>query len=63
MFTHSIISNLRAVYQYSAEYSGYGAKFDSAISWSFHNKAARNVIIFGSSSHSDNSKDNFFSAR
>ena len=44
------------------EYSGYGAKFDSAISWSFHNDAARNVIIFGSSSHSDNSKDNFFSA-
>ena len=36
-------------------YSGYGITFDSAVSWSFDNDFARNVIIFGadnsSSSH------------
>ena len=44
-------------------YSGNGITFDSAGSWSFDNDFARNVIIFGvdnsSSSHADNSKNNF----
>ena len=45
-------------------YSGYGITFDSAGEWSFGNGATRNVMFFGinnnSSSHSDNSKNNFF---
>ena len=44
-------------------YSGYGITFDSAGSWSFNNGIDRNIIIFGvgnsSSSHADNSKNNF----
>ena len=44
-------------------YTGYGIAFDSAVSWSFDNFTARNVIIFGadniSSSHSDNRQNNF----
>ena len=44
-------------------YSGYGATFDNACSWSFGNDFARNIIIFGIdnslSSHSDNSKNIF----
>ena len=44
-------------------YSGYGITFDSALSWSFDNEFARNIIIFGvdnsSSSHSDNRKNDF----
>ena len=44
-------------------YSGYGATFDSACSWSFGNDFARNIIIFGIdnslSSHSDNCKNIF----
>ena len=44
-------------------YSGYGITFVSVGSWSFDIDFARNVIIVGvdnsSSSHSDNSKNNF----
>ena len=44
-------------------YSGYGITFDSACSRSFDRDFARNVIIFdvddGSSSYSDNRKNNF----
>ena len=44
-------------------HSGYGITFDSAVSWSFGNDIARNVVIFVvdkcSSSHADNRKNNF----
>ena len=44
-------------------YSGYGITVDGAGLWSFNNDAARNIIIFvvdnSSSSHFDNSKNNF----
>ena len=44
-------------------YSGYGMTFDNAGSWNFDNSTNRNVILFGidnnSSSHADNSKNNF----
>ena len=48
-------------------YRGYRIASDSADSWSFDNDFARNVISFGvdnsSSSHSDNSKNNFLHHR
>ena len=48
-------------------YSGYRITFDSAVSWSFNNYTARNVVIVGvdnsSSSHSGNRKNKFFSDR
>ena len=40
-------------------YSGYGITFDSSAAWSFNNDTGRNVIISGSSSNSDNRKNNF----
>ena len=44
-------------------YIGYGTIFDGAISWNFGNDFDRNVVIFGvdknSTSHADNSKNNF----
>ena len=44
-------------------YTGYEIAFDRAGSWSFENKFARNVVIFGvdnsSSYHADNRKNNF----
>ena len=44
-------------------YSAYGVTFDSAVSWSFSNGTARNVIIFdvnnSSSLHVKNRKYNF----
>ena len=44
-------------------YSGYRITFDSAVSWSFDNDFAQNVIIFdvdnSSSSHSENWKNKF----
>ena len=44
-------------------YSGYKTISDGAVSWSFDNDTARNVIIFGvdnsSTSHSDNGKNIF----
>ena len=44
-------------------YIDYGIAFDGEGSWSFGNKFARNVVIFGSdnilSSHADNRKINF----
>ena len=44
-------------------YNGRGIPFDGADSWNFINDFARNVVIFGvdnsSSSHIDNSKNNF----
>ena len=44
-------------------YCGYSRMFDSAGSWSFDNRSARNVIIFGVdnnfSYHADNRKNNF----
>ena len=44
-------------------YSGYRITFDSAVSWSFDNDFARNVVIFvvdnSSLSHSGNQKNNF----
>ena len=40
---------------------GYGIAFSSAVSRSFNNETAVNIIIFGnsSSSHADNCKNNF----
>ena len=47
-------------------YSGYGIAFVGAVSWSFDNDFARNVVIFGvdnkSSSYSDICKKSFFGA-
>ena len=47
-------------------YSGYGIAFVGAVSWSFDNDFARNVVIFGvdnkSSSYSDFCKKSFFGA-
>ena len=45
-------------------YSDYVIAFDRKVTWSFGHDYARNVVIFNvdnsSSSHSDNSKNNFF---
>ena len=45
-------------------YSGYGIAFVGAVSWSFDNDFARNVVIFGvdnkSLSYSDICKKSFF---
>ena len=47
--------------------SGYGIKFGSLGSWSFHNDTPRNVIIFSvdhsSSYHADNHKKKCYTAR
>ena len=48
-------------------FCGYGVAFDGKGSWSFNDDFARNVIIFGvdngSSSHTDNLKNDFINFR
>ena len=53
----------KSKYVYSGVYIGYWIAFDEAASWNFGNDFTRNVVIFGvndaSSSHTNNSKNNF----
>ena len=41
-------------------YDSWGIAFDEAGSWSFGNDFDRNDVVFGSLSHTDNQKNNFW---